>query len=71
VSTQDREDAGANNEEIETMLNMYRDLGFLMDGVYSLARTEIGKLSEEIIDETRRMVVGVLTMWRHLRLSLR
>ena len=71
VSTQDREDVGADNEEIETMLNMYRDLGFLMDGVYSLARTEMGKLSEEKIDLTRRMVAGVLKMWRHLRLSVR
>ena len=50
---------------------MYRDLGFLLDGVYSLARTELGKVTDEIINDTKRIVKAILTMWRHLGLSMR
>ena len=61
----------ADSNEIENTINMYRDLGFLLDGVYSLARTELGKVTDEIINDTKRIVKAILTMWRHLGLSMR
>ena len=53
------------------MVDMYRDLGFLLDGVFSLARTGCGKLTQEKIVLCRRMINGVMKLWRYLKLSLK
>ena len=58
-------------DEVETMINMYRDLGLVMDGVFFIARTPNGKLNDEKIELARRMVKGLVMMWRNLRMSMK
>ena len=40
-------DRKADNEEVFTIVSMYQDLGYLLDGVFSLARTPHGELTDE------------------------
>ena len=61
----------AKEEEVSIMVSMYRDLGFLMDGVFSMGRTPCGKLTAEMIGLTSRMISASMKLWRYLRLSMR
>ena len=61
----------ATDNELNKMVDMYTHLGFLLDGMFSLGRTKCGQLTDEMIDLTRRMVVGISKMWRYLRLSMK
>lgn len=65
------EDRLADNDEIDTIISMYSTMGFLVDGIFSLGRTRCGKLTEEVTNLTRRMVVAFAKMWRNLRLSMK
>ena len=64
------DDKVASNEEVRNICDMYIDLGFLLDGVFSLVRTECGKLTEEITQLTRRMIKAAVKLWKYLRLSM-
>ena len=59
----------AKNDEVNKMVDMYRDLGFLMDGVFATARIKNGELTEDDIDFMRRLTNATAKMWRNLRLS--
>ena len=61
----------ANDEEVNKVISYYINLGYLLDGVFSLARTESGKLDEEIILKLKRMIKAVLKMWRSMMLSMK
>jgi hypothetical protein len=65
------EDREVGDDEVNQMVDMYRDLGFMLDGVFSLGRIGCGKLTDEDVELTRRMVGGVMKLWRYLRLSMK
>jgi hypothetical protein len=65
------EDREVGNGEVNQMVDMYRDLGFMLDGVFSLGRIGCGKLAVEDVELTRGMVGGVMKLWRYLRLSMK
>ena len=60
----------AADDEVTTMLDMCSDLGFLLDGVFAMARTKVGKLNDELVNVMRRMIKCCLQLWRFLRLSM-
>ena len=64
------DDRAADDNEIELILQMYSHLGFLLDGIFSLGRIKCGKLNDEQVSLTRRMVKATLHLWRSLRLSM-
>ena len=70
LSVNESERSGKDTE-VNQILEMYTHLGFLLDGVYSLARTRNGELTDDKLNLCRRMVAAVLVMWRNLRLSMR
>ena len=57
------EDSDVDEEEIKKVVDMYTHLGFLLDGIFSFARTKCGKLTNEIIDLTKRMITAALHLW--------
>ena len=60
----------ADDNEINTIISMYKDLSFVLDGVFSLARSPNGSMNEENVSLLRRLVKAVLKMWRNLRMSM-
>ena len=46
----------AADDKVTTMLEMYSDLGFLLDSVFAMARTKVGKLNDELVNVMRRMI---------------
>ena len=60
----------ATNDEVKTMISMYTDLGFVMDGLFSQARIRSGSLKDEDVALMRRFVNATLKMWRFLRHSM-
>ena len=52
------------------MINMYTDLGFVMDGMFSQARIRSGSLQDEDVALMRRLTRATLKMWRYLRHSM-
>ena len=67
----DEKTRDAKDTEVKQMLEMYTHLGFLLDGVFSLARTRCGELTDANLNLCKRMVAAVMIMWRNLRLSMR
>ena len=65
----DVEDKIPEDDEVYSIINMYRDLGFLLDGLFSIARLGCGELSEDDFRLGERYVNGIKKMWRYLRLS--
>ena len=64
-------DHDADDDEVNNMVNRYMHMGFLLDRVFSIARTRCGELSNESTALIRRMIKAVLNMWRNLQLSMR
>jgi hypothetical protein len=61
---------GADDDEVNSIIEMYTHLGFILDGIFSMGRTKCGELTDEIVDTTRRMIKAVLHLWRCLRMSM-
>ena len=66
-----QEDKSATDEEVAVVISMFIDLGFVMDGVFSLARTPCGQLTATKINLMNRMCKATMKLWRYLRLSLK
>ena len=47
------------------------DLGFILDGIFSMGRTKCGELTDYIVYLTRRMIKATLQLWRCLRMSMK
>ena len=58
------------DEEVSTMIDMYQHLGFLLDGVFALARTPSGSLTNDQSNLINRKISCVMKLWRYLRLSM-
>jgi hypothetical protein len=67
----DVEDRSADDDEVNKMFEMYAHLGFILDGIYSLARTKCGQLDDDKVALIKRMISAALHLWRCLRLSMR
>ena len=65
------QDRRADDDEVRQMFEMYIKLGFILDGIFSLARTKTGYLEQEDIDLQKRFVRSCIHMWRCLRFSSR
>ena len=53
------EDKIPDNNEVDLIINMHRDLEFLLDGLFSIARLECGKLSEDDLRFGERYVNAI------------
>ena len=65
------DDRVAKDDEVNKMVDMFTDLGFILDGLFSLARTPSGKLDEEKTSLMKRFVDSALKLWRYLRFSMK
>ena len=63
-------DRSADDREVELICERYNQLGFLFDAVFSIARTQSGRLTNNMKYDTRRYVKAALATWRSLRLSM-
>mmetsp|Transcript_28857 Transcript_28857/g.33537 ORF Transcript_28857/g.33537 Transcript_28857/m.33537 type:complete len:286 (+) Transcript_28857:991-1848(+) len=54
------DDRAADDNEVTTQIEMYTHLGFILDGIFSMARTKCGDLTNDMIDLIRRMNKAVL-----------
>jgi Rad3-related DNA helicase len=65
------EDRKADKIEVFQVVTMYQNLGYLLDGVFSIARTPYGEMNEEKCQLMDRTVNALMKMWRYLRLSMK
>ena len=66
----DIEDRAAADDEVNSIIDMYTHLGFILDGIFSIERTKCGELSDDKVTLTKRMIKAALKLWRCLRLSM-
>jgi hypothetical protein len=63
------EDRKADDVEVFTVVTMYQELGYILDGVFAIARTPYGKMTEQKRILLNRFVNALMKLWRYLRLS--
>ena len=62
---------GADDDEVNLIVDMYTHLGFILDGIFSMGRTKCGELTDDKVELTNRMIEAALKLWRRcLRMSM-
>ena len=64
------ENRAAGEEEKTMLINYYINMGYLLDGLFSMARTEKGMMTIDIERKMNKYIKGVMKMWRNMRMSM-